>query len=776
MSTFTGTASLDEAEAQQPHMSRLYAAAALIIVILALWSPVAGSAGAEKLVVEQKGAGKSTAPDAPNCDPDWQVVASPNKAVSYRTYLRATDGEAPYDMWAVGYADTGGVSQAIIEHWDGTSWSLAYSPQGYVSSALYGVTALATNDVWAVGYSRTTAAGVAERTFILHWDGSAWTNVASPNIGNGGNFLRSVHSIYANNVWAVGYYASGSTFWTLTLRWNGSYWSTVASPNMGTMSKLEGVAVASNSHIWAVGRYVSNGYSYALTMKWNGSTWITINYTDSDANNAYLYGITALSPVDIWAVGYHHGQGWGASITTFMIHWNGTQWTRSGYTAETNPGDINTLYSVRATSATSVWTVGYYLSSGVLSTLVLKWDGSAWHKIASPNAAGNNVFYGVGSSGLSNVWAVGEHGTSDGVIEKWNGTQWSLYAGPAVNVSGSYLTAVDSISSSDAWAAGYSRTGMTNTLLLEHWNGSAWSVAPAPAPPGTSSLTGVAQIASNDAWAVGTNGTGSTDNPLTMHWDGSAWSLISSPGTGQKTNRLTGIYALNSSNVWAVGYYNDDATLLQRTLVLYWNGSAWSIVPSPNVGTGSNSLSAVAGTSANDVWAAGSYFAGSTVKTLVMHWNGSAWTVVTSPNIGSSNASNYLHSVTALSPTDAWAVGSYATSVGFNTVSMHWDGVAWSIVASPNTTSPVNYLISVDKVSATDVWAVGTSKEGFVQHTLVEHWDGAAWSIVTSPDVGQKSNYTVGVTVASPADVYAVGSYDTTVSSQTLVERFNPCN
>jgi hypothetical protein len=44
---------------------------------------------------------------------------------------------------------------------------------------------------------------------------------------------------------------------------------------------------------------------------------------------------------------------------------------------------------------------------------------------------------------------------------------------------------------------------------------------------------------------------------------------------------------------------------VSHTLIEHWNGSAWTIVPSPNVGSGNNSLAAVAARSANDVWAVG---------------------------------------------------------------------------------------------------------------------------------------------------------------------------
>jgi len=59
---------------------------------------------------------------------------------------------------------------------------------------------------------------------------------------------------------------------------------------------------------------------------------------------------------------------------------------------------------------------------------------------------------------------------------------------------------------------------------------------------------------------------------------------------------------------------------VDRTLVEHWDGAQWSLAPSPNAGTGNNSLAAVVAISANDVWAAGSYIATNGIRqTLTLH-------------------------------------------------------------------------------------------------------------------------------------------------------------
>src|SRR5476651_240976 len=66
-------------------------------------------------------------------------------------------------------------------------WSVSPSTNmGPGNNDLNGVAAIADNDAWAVGYASN---GVANRTLIEHWDGSNWTIVPSPNANNSDNFL-----------------------------------------------------------------------------------------------------------------------------------------------------------------------------------------------------------------------------------------------------------------------------------------------------------------------------------------------------------------------------------------------------------------------------------------------------------------------------------------------------------------------------------------------------------------------------------------------------------
>jgi hypothetical protein len=145
------------------------------------------------------------------------------------------------------------------------------------------------------------------------------------------------------------------------------------------------------------------------------------------------------------------------------------------------------------------------------------------------------------------------------------------------------------------------------------------------------------------------------------------WSIVSSANTTQRNNRLVGVTCTSASNCWAVGDHYDETFSNQspnQTLIEHWNGTAWSIVTSPNTSaTQSNYLSDVTCASASDCWAVGSYYTGgvaSVSQSLIEHWNGTAWSIVTSPN---TTQDNVLSGVTCTSASDCWAVGDYGDNV-----------------------------------------------------------------------------------------------------------------
>src|SRR5262249_39614478 len=146
-------------------------------------------------------------------------------------------------------------------------------------------------------------------------------------------------------------------------------------------------------------------------------------------------------------------------------------------------------------------------------------------------------------------------------------------------------------SSQDVWAVGASdAANYVRSTLVEHWNGTAWSIVSSPNSGGYDYLSSVAVVSSTDVWAVGS--TAADDNSpsqtLVEHWNGTAWSVVSSSGPGTRNNYLAAVAPIAANDVWAVGSYENVINGPYRTLIEHWNGTAWSVVPSINIGSLSN--------------------------------------------------------------------------------------------------------------------------------------------------------------------------------------------
>lgn len=339
---------------------------------------------------------------------------------------------------------------------------------------------------------------------------------------------------------------------------------------------------------------------------------------------------------------------------------------------------------------------------------------------------------------------------------------WQVVNAPDPGTTG-YLNGVAAISSTDSWAVGGSINSGLGQTLVEQWNGTSWSVVPSPNSGNTPDiLTAISVRASTDIWALGDVGATSTA-PLIEHWNGTEWSIVSSPPVNSQTTILATVSAISQTNAWAVGWYDDPTTQLGTTLIEHWNGKAWKIVQSPNV-TGNNSyLEGVTALSASDIIAVGydnnPINPDVTNQTLVEQWNGTAWSIVPSPSPGTDV--NYLAGVTGRAKTgQAWAVGysEGGSDNGPQTLIEQWNGSSWTVVNSPSPGSIGNWLASVSAASVKNIWAVGYQSNYGVEPTLIEHWNGTTWQVVSSPSPGGINKLSSVAVVPGKAMAWTVGT------------------
>src|SRR5262249_48653495 len=131
----------------------------------------------------------------------WRDVPSPNGNDTLVNYLEDVDGVTTSDVWSVGYDEANGLqNEGLVEHWDGLAWTVNTKILiGSGDTELFDVRALASDDAWAVGISNTV------NPLALHWDGTGWF-ISSTPIPGLVNTLFGVSAVSSTDIWAVGQY------------------------------------------------------------------------------------------------------------------------------------------------------------------------------------------------------------------------------------------------------------------------------------------------------------------------------------------------------------------------------------------------------------------------------------------------------------------------------------------------------------------------------------------------------------------------------------------
>jgi hypothetical protein len=355
---------------------------------------------------------------------------------------------------------------------------------------------------------------------------------------------------------------------------------------------------------------------------------------------------------------------------------------------------------------------------------------------------------------------------------------WAVESSPnphAAQLTNSTFASVSASGPDEAWAVG--TFGDHNALdhpLVEHWNGIAWTHIDVPQPAGQQAvLSGVDDLSPNNAWAVGESFSGAGDGlTLIEHWNGTAWSIVPSPnpavGLGGDSDVLTAITGTGPDDLWAAGLENNENTMTLSLLFEHWDGTMWTVAISPTPMFASQIATAITAISPDDVWAVGEQFTDGT-RTLAAHWNGTAWTIVRTPDLSSAGTpQNQLTGVSAAGPDDVWASG-FANNVDKHNLDvpyvLHWNGTAWQMTTVPTTGSEGSRLNGILALSASDAWAVGQTQENNgALLTITEQFNGSAWKIVASPDPGSLGKLPVNtlqaVGSAGSGDVLAVGTQE----------------
>ena len=312
---------------------------------------------------------------------------------------------------------------------------------------------------------------------------------------------------------------------------------------------------------------------------------------------------------------------------------------------------------------------------------------------------------------------------------------WNIVTSPNTDPSQSNLFMATTCANAwSCWAVG----GVIPSLggnsqpnaLIDSWNGSTWSIVSAASPPGTdaSLLWSVTCVVATDCWAVGGQEPTGSQGPqiLTEHWNGSTWSVVPTPAVD---GYLFSVTCSATADCWAVGDSVDGQGNPLNGIIEHWEGSQWSPVAAPSSGQTYDQLSSVTCTTASDCWAVGAAgpnqiqynFLPGIVPTmtggsaLIEHWDGSVWSLM---NSGPPGSGQYLASVTCTGSTNCWTVGSSMDSNGNPSSSLieHWDGSTWTLTTALDPTTPANILTSVTCLTISECWATGATNSASGQN------------------------------------------------------------
>lgn len=350
---------------------------------------------------------------------DWNVVPSPNSG-SVGNELFGVAVRTSTDAWAVGeqsnvVGDTS-VDSSLIEHWNGQVWTVVPSPNlaNIVQDYLQSVAIVSANDVWAVGPGYGSIQQCPHQDVVEHWDGQTWSVIPAPALNEDcSDELFGVSAVATNDVWAVGkgYDPVNKVDGTVMEHWDGHAWTIIPGPASlnGVPAYLNGVTAVSSTDVWAVGLYtpcLPSCQGKSLVEHWDGMKWSLIDSPNPSTRRNELRAVSARAANDIWAVGFIFD-----NITVDQVplieHWDGTAWTApllQNFCGLTNC----VLSGVAALAANNVWAVGSSVSTsqGNYTPLILHWDGANWRFSSAPPRSAQSLF-GVAGSATSAPIAVG---------------------------------------------------------------------------------------------------------------------------------------------------------------------------------------------------------------------------------------------------------------------------------------------------------------------------------------------------------------------------------
>lgn len=158
----------------------------------------------------------------------WTLMYTYGERPYYNYVFEAVDFASPTEIWAVGLVDSEGGSGSYIARWQkiDNQWQAIESGHGCYC-VFTDIVMLSPQDGWIVGINQNDLSALT-----LHWDGNSWEFVPNPGSA-AGSWLYSVSAVSSNNVWALGLSGGGTYGSSVVYQWSGTDWLEKGIRNMG---------------------------------------------------------------------------------------------------------------------------------------------------------------------------------------------------------------------------------------------------------------------------------------------------------------------------------------------------------------------------------------------------------------------------------------------------------------------------------------------------------------------------------------------------------------
>ena len=181
-------------------------------------------------------------------------------------------------VWAVGSQPvSSGIGRSgLAMHYDGARWIASRLPAPKVPIdgewELSAVSADSASDVWATGFV-SDAYGLVQHAIVEHFNGTRWSVTQAPDLSSSYpiNTFNAVLALSPRNVWATGQSATGNEnkpVVALVEHFNGRRWTVQPAPSLSGQAVLsfDGLATTGSGTLWSVGSRNPSGTSVWQTL------------------------------------------------------------------------------------------------------------------------------------------------------------------------------------------------------------------------------------------------------------------------------------------------------------------------------------------------------------------------------------------------------------------------------------------------------------------------------------------------------------------------------